>query len=166
MTANSRRRSRAREVLKWFGITMSIITSIAMMLTTCLQFSWNSADGSYEIEFAYGYFLVVIVHDPDVRALRSLSGGWIFGHEWQGIRIPPPSIETTWGPSRTQSNARLLTMLQIPIWMVCAFAIVPTAWAMWRDRDRPPGQCQHCGYNLTGNVSGRCPECGEDVNAV
>ena len=25
----------------------------------------------------------------------------------------------------------------------------------------PPGHCQKCGYNLTGNVSGRCPECGE-----
>lgn len=23
--------------------------------------------------------------------------------------------------------------------------------------------CSHCGYNLTGNVSGRCPECGELV---
>ena len=25
----------------------------------------------------------------------------------------------------------------------------------------PPGHCQKCGYNLTGNVSGVCPECGE-----
>lgn len=24
-----------------------------------------------------------------------------------------------------------------------------------------PGQCVHCGYDLTGNTSGRCPECGE-----
>jgi predicted Zn-ribbon and HTH transcriptional regulator len=23
------------------------------------------------------------------------------------------------------------------------------------------GMCAECGYNLTGNVSGRCPECGE-----
>ena len=23
--------------------------------------------------------------------------------------------------------------------------------------------CTHCGYNLTGNVSGRCPECGNDI---
>ncbi len=27
----------------------------------------------------------------------------------------------------------------------------------------PPGHCQRCGYNLTGNVSGVCPECGEKI---
>lgn len=30
-------------------------------------------------------------------------------------------------------------------------------------RSPPPGWCAHCGYNLTGNVSGRCPECGTPV---
>ena len=27
-----------------------------------------------------------------------------------------------------------------------------------------PGFCQGCGYNLTGNTSGICPECGERVS--
>jgi rubrerythrin len=27
------------------------------------------------------------------------------------------------------------------------------------------GQCRKCGYDLTGNVSGVCPECGEAVVA-
>jgi predicted amidophosphoribosyltransferase len=32
------------------------------------------------------------------------------------------------------------------------------------DRRRiPPGHCQKCGYDLTGNVSGICPECGTPV---
>ena len=25
------------------------------------------------------------------------------------------------------------------------------------------GHCEHCGYDLTGNVSGMCPECGQSV---
>lgn len=29
----------------------------------------------------------------------------------------------------------------------------------------PLGHCQSCGYNLTGNVSGRCPECGQSMSA-
>jgi hypothetical protein len=29
----------------------------------------------------------------------------------------------------------------------------------------PPGRWRSCGYDLTGNVSGRCPECGALVTA-
>ena len=25
------------------------------------------------------------------------------------------------------------------------------------------GCCRRCGYNLTGNLSGRCPECGKEI---
>jgi hypothetical protein len=28
----------------------------------------------------------------------------------------------------------------------------------------PAGHCQRCGYNLTGNTSGICPECGTPVD--
>jgi rubrerythrin len=30
----------------------------------------------------------------------------------------------------------------------------------------PPGHCQRCGYNLTGNVSGVCPECGTQTRGL
>ncbi len=39
-----------------------------------------------------------------------------------------------------------------------AFGIVSLREAL--RKKIPPGCCQHCGYNLTGNVSGTCPECG------
>ena len=29
--------------------------------------------------------------------------------------------------------------------------------------ERAPGYCIRCGYNLTGNTSGICPECGEAI---
>jgi hypothetical protein len=28
---------------------------------------------------------------------------------------------------------------------------------------KPTGLCRKCGYSLTGNISGVCPECGEKV---
>ena len=42
-------------------------------------------------------------------------------------------------------------------------AVVGAPFAMLR---RPPvleGHCVSCGYDLRGNVSGRCPECGTPV---
>ena len=48
------------------------------------------------------------------------------------------------------------------IW--CIFAITAALIVFWWTTPKPvPGHCLTCGYNLTGNVSGRCPECGEPV---
>jgi hypothetical protein len=54
----------------------------------------------------------------------------------------------------------------LPLWLPLVVATVLTATLRWRDRRRiPPGHCGQCGYNLTGNVSGVCPECGTAVAA-
>jgi hypothetical protein len=41
------------------------------------------------------------------------------------------------------------------------------AWSLGRrlNRRSEPGHCLRCGYDLTGNVSGICPECGHLVPA-
>jgi hypothetical protein len=52
----------------------------------------------------------------------------------------------------------------IPI--VVLLSAVPVYWLVSRQpRPKPviPGQCPACGYDLTGNVSGTCPECGGKV---
>ena len=49
----------------------------------------------------------------------------------------------------------LIWLLAILLWgsmMIC-----------FRQRRTPPGFCVQCGYNLTGNVSGVCPECGSPI---
>ena len=43
--------------------------------------------------------------------------------------------------------------------------VLITALVLWRlhwirRNTHPPGHCSRCGYNLTGNASGTCPECG------
>ncbi|GMU84538.1 MAG: hypothetical protein AMXMBFR47_44070 [Planctomycetota bacterium] len=54
--------------------------------------------------------------------------------------------------------------VSLPLWIPFAAIGAPTVWLWWRERRRMgPGCCGDCGYDLTGNVSGRCPECGEAI---
>jgi hypothetical protein len=50
----------------------------------------------------------------------------------------------------------------LPFWALLVAGAILSAWLWWRDRRPPPGHCQSCGYDLTGNASGVCPECGEE----
>ena len=51
----------------------------------------------------------------------------------------------------------------LPCWIPFLLVALPTGILFWRDHRRriTPGHCKKCGYDLTGNVSGRCPECGK-----
>jgi hypothetical protein len=75
---------------------------------------------------------------------------------------------------RTQSNDRIpfvirdhMLMAGAPYWAVMLVAAALPLWAAgrWGRRRRRArrlrrGLCPSCGYDLTGNVSGACPECG------
>ena len=63
---------------------------------------------------------------------------------------------------------------RVPLWMpLVVTSCYPLFWfgrgslrAAIRRRRRRSGLCIQCGYNLTGNASDRCPECGEPVSAT
>lgn len=55
----------------------------------------------------------------------------------------------------------------IPIWIPLALCMAATPALWYADRRRrQPGFCAKCGYDLTKNVSGRCPECGSATGSV
>ena len=54
--------------------------------------------------------------------------------------------------------------LVVPLWIPLSLVVIPTAFLFWCDRRRVSARCcQACGYDLTGNTSGVCPECGVKV---
>jgi len=88
---------------------------------------------------------------------------WCCGFVWQTYS----EIHLWPGPPYSVSHSRLVV---VPYWFPAAvLAIPPAVWLpalrrRWRRRFRlTHGLCLTCGYNLTGNVSGRCPECGERI---
>lgn len=59
-----------------------------------------------------------------------------------------------------------LAGLVFPVWLLIPLGVWPVrALARYRQRcsRRRRGLCFNCGYNLTGNVSGRCSECGQPI---
>ncbi len=76
----------------------------------------------------------------------------------------------SWRTSTGKIPVRL-RQLEVPRWVVgmssLLFLIYPiTAFICGpyrRYRRRKKGLCLICGYNLTGNMSGVCPECGEKI---
>jgi hypothetical protein len=51
----------------------------------------------------------------------------------------------------------------VPLWAPLIPLSIAAMW-LWNKESVPPGHCQRCGYDLTGNVSGRCPECGSPTS--
>ncbi|UCD27323.1 MAG: hypothetical protein JSV03_09325 [Planctomycetota bacterium] len=61
------------------------------------------------------------------------------------------------------------THIRVPLLLLfvlfCAYPIANFTFRRYyrHYRRRKKGLCLKCGYNLTGNVSGVCPECGEKI---
>lgn len=58
-----------------------------------------------------------------------------------------------------------VTYCDLPLWIPFLATFVPAAIRYLRRKNVRSGCCLNCGYDLTGNVSGRCPECGVAVEA-
>ena len=56
-----------------------------------------------------------------------------------------------------RSTTRWLVLLSF----ACALPLLPNEIKAYRARRRFRGECLGCGYDLTGNTGGVCPECGK-----
>ncbi len=157
-----RRRSRTRRRLKWVGTLICVLILAAWVSSTGLV---SSRSLSVEYVGNANYFLLTMgtMHWYD-GVNPSAQKGWAVHSVSASSRAPWPlwlRSGCLW-PSVAQNPGRA-SVIYIPLWLPFLIVMIPTALLWWRDRRLPPGHCQRCGYNLTGNVSGRCPECGDPV---
>ncbi len=70
-----------------------------------------------------------------------------------------------WAPRWSSGPGSMLVML--PLWIPLLLTGLLTLWFGLRFR-RPAGRTNlcECGYDLTGNTTGVCPECGRTVGAL
>ena len=96
---------------------------------------------------------------PSLESMGLHSGVWDFHFSAGRIRRPP----AWWGNPGPPADSFIYA--DFPTW--CAFllsAILPASRviALRKGKHRCES-CRYCGYNLTGNVSGVCPECGKPI---
>ena len=112
-----------------------------------IRWTLNYASGQRACSISIGCLELTNVSVSDARH------GWlVFRHPKQGLVYWPRTVSAGWGRS-----------IMIPLWLLIVPILIPTAVLWWRDRRPPPGHCQTCGYDLIGNVTGVCPECGEPI---
>jgi hypothetical protein len=119
---------------------------------------------------------------PAPNYLDPLTGEWANADEkwsvdWnQSLSYPGRShfvwqhlgIVIGWGTHLGYIGAPFPTVVvQIPDWLLLSCLAVPSV-ELWRRRIRrrlraKARLCVSCGYNLTGNLSGKCPECGQPI---
>lgn len=88
---------------------------------------------------------------------------------WVKVFRPRTGVEY-WPATDVIRNGRATSVIIDPWKYFLLFSIYPAVVLIrglsrhsLRERRRNDGLCMECGYNLTGNVSGVCPECGAAI---
>jgi hypothetical protein len=135
-----------RRLLKRCGAFLCVLVATLWAMSTVRWMGWDG--GKREIYMGSGRTAVVYI-----------------GHyqgEGPGLfcRRHPTAPPIIWQFDLKNFPQDQEYLIAVPLWLVLLFLLVLTIGAWRLDRRIPPGHCQKCGYDLTGNVSRRCPECG------
>lgn len=113
----------------------------------------------------------IVDRSVPVRALNLSFAGFLIERRLEGPllafdRLGPEKMRDE--EARRAFSSQVRRAFRIPVWAVClGFSAYPSTILglhirRWRRRRR--GLCINCGYDLTGNVSGVCPECGSSAS--
>lgn len=147
-----RRLSRWSHVCKWLGV----ILFLTITMGWCASFR-----GSPHLVYR-GRHVTIGVWSGCLSfgssTLRRDDTGW-----WAGLsQSIPDSIR--WWPAlfrkQRPADGYYYWRVALPLWLLALVIAVPTLFLWWCGRRFPAGHCRSCGYDLTGNTSGKCPECG------
>jgi len=135
-------------------------------------------NGSYNGVFlsggriSYGRFGGAMKSKPPLTRI-AFAGCYFFDSSKQVTDIRDPSGKSLPAPSIVyfpmvcvEIPLAIVLLLSAP-YPIIAFARGPLRrWRRRRvNRRREEGLCISCGYDLTGNVTGRCPECGTEIES-
>ena len=103
---------------------------------------------------------------PSRKVSRVSLDWWVVAYKRSTLTLPPETVKRDKSLGFEATCQRLFWQATVQLWLLLVlFGVYPvTAFIRgplrrWRRHRR--GLCLRCGYNLEGNLSGVCPECGE-----
>lgn len=107
------------------------------------------------------------IRDAEIGDLRRWECDW---HSFDQTWLPHRRLVAL-TPVRPTDRRRTFIMgmydcILLPLWPIVAGSSLATMFLWLRRRRLIPGHCGACGYDLQGNVSAVCPECGSPVGAI
>jgi len=160
----ARTRIRIFQTVKWAGTCFSLLVLAAWAFVSpllgdnLLYLTRHTRTSDWELSLESGV-LKIVRWDREVSEYEGGTFTWNSGLKMEeglrafGIRMPFYGYDSN----------KLFTYqaLDIPLWLIFALAMIPNSLLWYRGRRRfPAGHCGSCGYDLIGNLSGVCPECG------
>ncbi len=167
-----RRRSRTRRILKWVGLVACLAVAVLKVSSLFYFVGWHARSNDlhhvYLVQTEYLAVKVSVDVNKEPIQRRYATGGFVCAgpmgwvpeqfHWW-----PRVDVVDRWNDPTVQYRHSALC---IPLWMPLLPLAICTGILWYRDRRPPRGHCQRCGYDLAGNESGVCPECGEVVKGT
>ena len=150
-------RARLRTFTLRTGALLCVLIAVAFVVSARWQIvlQFPTSRGPALILMAGSVRLVNDVWAFVPATTDSHSYGLSRWNSWVAFRVT--TLLTLGGPVRRVSH------LEFPIYAMFLAVAAPTL-LVWRFGRKPvkPGHCE-CGYDLRGNVSGTCPECGRET---
>ena len=141
----------------------AVIVSAVLAATFLLPIRYGDPGRNYEVGVVWGCFVIGWGSIPETSqwiSWGSYPNGFRCDNRLKDLshigQIPVLPIHKAW---------RSANWLVVPVWPLF-IPVIAIGFLLWlRDRQIVPGHCKGCRYNLTGNVSGICPECGMPILA-
>ena len=135
-------RSDRSRIARWALATTGLLTVVWVL---SIFFVIRIPGGTWTARVGFGAF--------DFFTPATQPPGWRVSQ----FSARPPKAIPSWGSLRGG------WFMVVPLWPLIVSLAVAGAYSSWRRRRPRTGHCVTCGYNLKGNVSGVCPECGTAV---
>ncbi|MGD8452132.1 MAG: hypothetical protein PVJ57_09970 [Phycisphaerae bacterium] len=133
-------------------VLVFVLTVLSYFVT--IEMPVNCVDGVVGIRRGTCYYIRAFWNPFEPRTVREKyncpwEGTWYFA------LLRPQSLlgEFECNTSRVACSTALPCVILCPV-------LLAWSWLLWKRR---AGGCTTCGYDLTGNASGVCPECGTPV---